>query len=253
VGHGGPGIQASYTWGKSIDDTSIVFATTGSTGAVANGFSQNPFDTRPEKAPSAFDVTHGFALSVAQDMHLDRASFLRPLGHKFTYGWELLSISSISSGAPFTVFSGVQQTGYGSNGVDRPDQIATPHLSTARKDRQDYFGAGLDNATKFFSIPIHVPDGTGPNQGRFGTLGRNSFRGPAFYNFDFAVIKDTPFGRRKSGGERMDLQFRSEFFNLFNIVNMGLPANILNGSGFGQISKTAGTSRQIQLSLKLIY
>jgi hypothetical protein len=95
--------------------------------------------------------------------------------------------------------------------------------------------------------------GTGPNQGRFGTLGRNTFRGPAFYNFDFALIKDTPFGRRKSGAERVDLQFRSEFFNLFNIVNMGLPANILTGSGFGEISKTAGNSRQIQFSLKLIY
>jgi hypothetical protein len=53
--------------------------------------------------------------------------------------------------------------------------------------------------------------------------------------------------------ERMDVQFRGEFFNLFNIVTMGLPSNILNGSGFGEISKTAGTSRQIQLSLKLIY
>jgi hypothetical protein len=51
----------------------------------------------------------------------------------------------------------------------------------------------------------------------------------------------------------MDLQFRGEFFNLFNIVNMGLPANTMTGSGFGVISKTAGTSRQIQLSLKLIY
>ncbi len=51
----------------------------------------------------------------------------------------------------------------------------------------------------------------------------------------------------------MDLQFRTELFNLFNIVNMGLPANTLAGSGFGEISKTAGTSRQIQFSLKLIY
>lgn len=111
---------------------------------------------------------------------------------------------------------------------------------------------GANNAS-FFSIPIHVAGGTGPNRGMFGTLGRNSFRGPAFYNFDFALIKDTPFGRRKSGAERMDLQFRSEFFNLFNIVTMGLPANILTGSGFGEISKTAGNSRQIQLSLKVIY
>ena len=51
----------------------------------------------------------------------------------------------------------------------------------------------------------------------------------------------------------MDLQFRAEFFNLFNIVNMGLPANTLLWSGLGEISRTAGTSRQIQFSLKLIY
>ncbi len=253
VGHGGPGIQASYTWGKSIDDTSQVIGGTGSTGAVSSGFSQNPYDTHPEKGPSAFDVTNSFGLSVAQDLHLDSAQLLRPIAKKVTAGWELLSISSISSGAPFTVYSGIQQTGAGSNGVDRPDQIATPHLSTARANRQDYFGEGTNNAADFFSIPIHVPGGTGPNQGVFGSLGRNTFRGPAFYDYDFALIKSTPFGRRKSGAERMDLQFRSEFFNLFNIVTMGLPANILNGSGFGQISKTAGTSRQIQLSLKLIY
>ncbi|HEY1160850.1 MAG TPA: TonB-dependent receptor, partial [Terracidiphilus sp.] len=253
MGHGGPGVQASYTWSKSIDTTSEVIGGTGSTGAVASGFSQNPYDTHPEKGPSAFDAANSFSLSLAQDLHLESANFLRPIGKKVTYGWELLSISSISSGSPFTVFSGIQQTGAGSNGVDRPNQIATPHLSTARQNREDYFGQGASNAADFFSIPIHVPGGTGPNQGVFGTLGRNSFRGPAYYDFDFALIKDTPFGRRKSGAERVDLQFRSEFFNLFNIVNMGLPANILSGSGFGEISKTAGTSRQIQFSFKLIY
>jgi hypothetical protein len=253
VGHGGPGIQASYTWGKSIDDTSIVLGGTGSTGAVSSGFSQNPYDTHPEKGPSGFDVTHGFGLSLAQDLHLQKVQFLRPISKKVTDGWELLSISSLSSGSPFTVYSGIQQTGAGSNGVDRPDQIAKPSLSDTRKDRQDYFGHGANNAADFFNIPIHMAGGTGPNQGRFGTLGRNSFRGPGFKNFDFALIKDTPFGSRRSGAELVDLQFRSEFFNLFNIVTMGLPANILNGSGFGEISKTAGNSRQIQLSLKLIY
>jgi hypothetical protein len=244
VKHGGPGIQASYTWGKSIDNTS---------GVISVSPPQNPYDMRAEKGPSTFDVNHSFGLSAAQDLHLNRISYLRPAGKKATGGWELLSISGISSGLPFTVFSGIQQTGAGSNGVDRPDQIAVPHLSTARRNRQDYFGEGVNNATAFFSIPIHVAGGTGPNQGRFGTLGRDTFRGPAFYNFDFALIKDTPFGRRSSGAERMDLQFRSEFFNLFNIVTMGLPANILTGSGFGEISKTAGNSRQIQFSLKLIY
>ena len=164
----------------------------------------------------------------------------------------MLSISTITSGSPFTVYSGVQQTGVGSNGVDRPDQIGKPHLSTARKNREDYFGMGADNAS-FFSIPINLPGGTGPNQGRFGTLGRNTFRGPAFYNYDFAFIKDTPFGKGKSGADLVNLQFRAEFFNIFNIVTMGLPANTLQGAGFGVISKTAGNSRQIQFSLKLIY
>jgi hypothetical protein len=263
VGHGGPGIQASYTWSKSIDTTSEVLGGTGSTGAVTSGLSQNPYDTHPEKGPSAFDITHGFSLSLAQDLHLESVQFLRPMSRKATYGWELLSISSISSGAPFTVFSGIQQTGAGLGGVDRPDQIAKPHLSTARQDRQDYFGMGRDNGADFFSIPVYMAGGTGPKQGFFGTLGRNTFRGPAYYDYDFALIKDTPFGHRKSGAERADLQFRSEFFNLFNIVNMGLPANvlqvnqvtgkILHDAGFGEISKTAGNSRQIQFSLKLIY
>jgi hypothetical protein len=253
VGHGGPGIQASYTWGKSVDDTSTVFGATGTTGAVVQGNPQNPYDMHPERGLSTFDVAHGFGLSVAQDMHIESISFLQGVSKKITDGWELLSISSISSGSPFTVYSGVQQTGAGSGGADRPDQIAKPHLSTARENRQDYFGNGASNGTDFFFTPTHVAGGTGPYQGRYGTLGRNTFRGPAYYNFDFAFIKDTPFGSRRNGVERMAMQFRAEFFNLFNIVNMGLPANILTGAGFGEISKTAGTSRQIQFSLKLIY
>jgi hypothetical protein len=257
VGHGGPGIQASYTWGKSIDTTSMVLSGTGSTGATTSGASQDPFNLRAEKGPSAFDATHNFGLSVAQDLHLQNANFLRAVPRKITDGWELLSISSMSSGAPFTVYSVKQQTGAGANGVDRPDQIRVPHLSTSRKDRQDYFGQGNVNGQNlnggFFSIPAYDPNAPVPQFGRFGTLGRNTFRGPAYYDYDFALIKDTPFGRRASGAERMDIQFRGEFFNLFNIVNMGLPSNILTGSGFGEISKTAGNSRQIQLSLKLIY
>ena len=101
-------------------------------------------------------------------------------------------------------------------------------------------------------IPLNVPGGTGPNRGRFGTLGRDTFRGPAFKDFDVALIKDTPFGRR-GNGELGTVEFRAEFFNIFNVVNFGLPSNILRGSGFGIISKTAGSSRQIQFSLKLIY
>ena len=252
VAHGGPALQASYTWGKAIDDTSSVSGGLGATGAVAQAYPQDPFDTHPEKGPATFDVGQAFTLSAVQDLHVEHWGFLARANHKATVGWQMLGIATLTSGSPFTVYSGVQQTGAGSNGADRPDQIAKPHLSTSRKIREDYFGLGENNAS-YFSIPINLPNGTGPNKGRFGTLGRNTFRGPAFYNYDFAFIKDTPFGRRKSGSELINVQFRSEFFNLFNIVTMGLPANTLEGSGFGIISKTAGNSRQIQFSLKLIY
>jgi len=255
VGHGGPSIQAGYTWAKSLDDTSAVAGGTGSTGAVALPIPQNPFNTHPEKGPSDFDVANSFTLSAAQALRFQNVSFLEPVNKKITAGWELLSISTLSSGSPFTVYSGIQQTGAGTDGADRPDQIAKPDLSTAgssTRPRDDYFGRGADNAS-FFSIPINIPGGTGPNSGRFGTLGRNTFFGPAYYDFDFALLKSTPFGHRASGVERGDVQFRAEFFNLFNIVNMGLPANTIQGSGFGIISKTAGTSRQIQFSLKLVY
>ena len=256
IARGGPSLQAGYTWSKSLDNASQVSGGgTGSTGAISVPSSQNPFNTHPDKGPSNFDVSHSFSLSAAQALHLETLSFMPRSGRVFTAGWQLLSISSISSGSPFTVYSGIQQTGYGTNGADRPDQIGHPNLSTAHSStrrREDYFGRGAQN-TSFFSIPVGIAGGTGPNSGRFGTLGRNAFRGPAYYNFDFSLIKTTPVGRRRSGLEATDLQFRAEFFNIFNIVNMGLPANTMKGSGFGIISKTAGTSRQIQFSLKLIY
>ena len=166
-------------------------------------------------------------------------------------GWQFLNITTLTSGSPFTVFSGIQQTGVGAGGTDRPDLIEMPSLSTNRRTRADYFGQGANNAS-FFNIPISVPGGTGPNHGRFGTLGRDTFRGPGFRDFDVALIKNTSFGHR-GGGELGTIQFRAEFFNVFNVVYFGLPSNIVRGSGFGVISKTAGPSRQIQFSLKFIY
>lgn len=126
-------------------------------------------------------------------------------------------------------------------GTDRPDQIDTPVLSTSRTVREDYFGLGANNAS-FSSIP----------EGTFGTLGRNTFRGAALHNFDLALIKDTRLLER-NGTTAASLQFRVEFFNVFNIVNFGLPSNTVLGPGFGEISRTASNSRQIQFSLKVIY
>ncbi len=249
----GLGFQASYTFSKSIDDTSAVVGgfISGFSGAVSQTAPQNPLYTRADKGPSNFDIQNALTFSLFQDLHADRVRWLRPFGKTLTAGWQLLGIGTLTSGLPFTVYSGVQQTGAGSNGTDRPDQIGTPDLSTSRKVREDYFGLGANNASLFY-IPIDVPGGTGPNDGIFGTLGRNTFRGPALRNFDMALIKDTRIGSRAKG-ELASLQFRTEFFNVFNIVNFGLPSNILLGPGFGEISRTATNSRQIQFSLKLIY
>jgi hypothetical protein len=248
----GLGLQASYTYSKSLDDTSSVLGgLLGATGVVLQTLPQNPWNPDAEKGPSTFDVTHVFTASVIQILPLDRVSFLRPLGRPLTRGWQFLNITTFMSGPPFSVYSGIQQTGVGAGGADRPDLVEQPHFSTDHAVREDYFGRGADNAS-FFSIPINVPGGTGPNHGRFGTLGRDTFRGPGFQNYDIALIKDTPFGHR-AGSELGTLEFRAEFFNVFNIVNFGLPNNILRGTGFGVVSKTAGSSRQIQFSLKLIY
>src|SRR5579884_3288115 len=248
----GLGFQASYTYSKSLDDSSSALGTlSGGPGVILQTMPQNPWNPGADKGPSNFDVTHVFALSLIQALPLARVSFLRPLGRRFTDGWQLLNITTLMTGLPFTVYSGIQQTGVGTSGADRPDLIAQPNFSTDRTVREDYFGR-LSNNASFFTIPIGVPGGTGPNHGVFGTLGRNTFRGPGYHNYDVALIKDTPFGKRGNAELGM-LQLRAEFFNIFNLVNFGIPSNTLRGSGFGIINHTAGTSRQIQFSLRVIF
>jgi len=248
----GLGFEASYTFSKSLDDTSAVLAgLLGLTDPVLQTAPQDPRHPALDKGPSTFDVTHVFTLSLIQSLPFDRAGFLRPVGKKLTAGWQILNITTLTTGSPFSVYSGIQQTGLGLAGADRPDQIGRPVFSTSRAVREDYFGEGSNNA-EFFQIPVGVPGGTGPNQGVLGTLGRDTFRGPGFHDLDFSLIKDTSFGHR-GNTEAMILQFRAEFFNAFNLVNFGLPLNIIRGTGFGIINKTAGTSRQIQFSLRLIF
>jgi hypothetical protein len=248
----GLSFQASYTYSKSLDNTSAVpGGISGMPGVTLQTQPQNPLDPSAERGPSTFDETHVFTISLFQSLPFDRINFLQPLGSRLTKGWQFLNITTLTTGPPFTVYSGIQQTGVGAGGADRPNLVAMPDLSTSRPIREDYFGRGANNSS-FFFIPINVAGGTGPNQGVFGTLGRDTFRGPGFHNFDMALIKDTPFGKRGARELGM-LEFRAEFFNIFNIVNFGLPSNTVLGSGFGVISHTSGSSRQIQFSLKLVY
>lgn len=105
----GLGLQASYTYSKSIDVTSSVLGGLLGNGSVILQTSpQNPWNPSAEKGPSTFDVTHVLTVSLIQLLPLDRVSFLRPLGRPLTAGWQFLNITTLTSGPPFTVFSGVQ-------------------------------------------------------------------------------------------------------------------------------------------------
>ncbi|HMC60007.1 MAG TPA: TonB-dependent receptor, partial [Candidatus Solibacter sp.] len=146
AGRGGPHVQVNFTWSKSLDDTSSVIGPgVGGVSGASPAWPQNPFDPGADKGPSGFDVKLALTATVVQDLHAERAPGLRLLGPKLTGGWQLLSISTLTSGLPFTVYSGMQQTGVGSIGTDRPDQIGTPVLSTGRTVREDYFGLGAAN------------------------------------------------------------------------------------------------------------
>jgi hypothetical protein len=86
---------------------------------------------------------------------------------------------------------------------------------------------------------------------RFGSLGRNVVIGPGFNNTDFAIIKNTKVN------ESFRVQFRAEFFDLFNHANFGAPGNVVGTPSFGQITSTrfptgeSGSSRQIQFAVKI--
>jgi hypothetical protein len=232
------GFSVSYTFAKSLDNA-------GAFGGGGGGGRQDPQNAAAEKARSSIPGPQALSFNISSKLPFDRW-----LSHGFVHsvvsGWQIMGIGQLRSGTPFTVLSGMQQTGYGSGGADRPDQIGSPVLSTSRTVRQDYFGMGAANAS-YFHIPINVPNGTGPYGGRFGTSGRNTFSGPPLHNFDIALSKEFNLDKR------LKLQSRAEFYNVFNIVNLSTPNNVLTGSGFGMITSTASNSRQLQFSLKLVY
>lgn len=89
--------------------------------------------------------------------------------------------------------------------------------------------------------------------GTLGNLGRDVAIGPHLFDTDLAVLKDTKIR------ESLNLQFRAEFFNLFNHPNFGLPTSTaFSGAGvpnsqFGKVTTIVGTPRQVQLALKLVF
>jgi hypothetical protein len=211
-----------------------------------------------ERGRSDFDIKHRFVLN-----YIYAVPRFAPLVGS---GWQLTGITTVQSGQPFTVYADFLGESL------RPDLVGPVPINMNNP------GAAIDNG-----IPAGFPGSAFSFNSTFqlqpGSLGRNTFTGPKLINFDFALLKDTRLSKR----EGANLQFRVEFFNLFNNANFRQPYSRsglffsdaspnfvalfpelcrLNSSGnatcflpdpfFGQILQ-AFPARQIQLALKLSF
>ncbi|HTP34123.1 MAG TPA: TonB-dependent receptor [Candidatus Acidoferrales bacterium] len=206
-------------------------------------FSSQPQDDnnfKAERGNSSGDIRQNLAFSVLFTIPMGQGyHFLgsaKGLGGVLASGWSLASLGLIHTGIPFTVFIGTNTYGNGNLTNQRPNAVAGVSQYAANKSINGWLNPAA------FSLPL---------PGTFGNLGRNTVYGPGFTNVDFSVLKTTKFTETKN------LEFRAEFFNIPNHPNFAQPSSTFNTSSFGQVFQTfgatlgLGTSRQIQLALKL--
>lgn len=235
--HFASGLQfnASYTYSKSLDYNSL-----SSQGVVLED-STNP---RLNYGPSDFDARNRFVISAVYDLPFK--------GNRLVSGWEVSGISQAQSGNPLTVV--MNTAGPTGNFTLRPDVTAPVQVGYAAAT-STYGIQWIENSAVFAS-PAGAKDANGGFTYHFGNLGRNSIIGPSFVNTDFSLIKHTKIT------ERINTEFRAEFFDIFNHPNFGDPNLRLPLPGqslgtFGVITSTRfstgdfGSARQIQLALKL--
>jgi hypothetical protein len=149
---------------------------------------------------------------------------------KIVGGWVVDGIYTLQSGLPLTVkFNG----DVFSSGTDnaRPDLVCNPQLPRDKQTLDRFF------KTECFQRQSPI---------RFGTAGRATVIGPGINNFDIALMKNTRIG------EKVNTQFRTEFFNAFNHPQWNPPNRFIDQAGFGVIS-SARDPRIIQFGLKLIF
>ena len=220
---------AGYTFSKSLDDSS------------AYGEQVNPFNPKLSRALSAFDQTNNFVFSYAYNLPFDKLAGPKRL----TGGWQLSGITRFATGVPVTMYEtddnsllGTAGAGPLPIGMDTPLFIGTSiHLEDPRASSTGHYF----DVSQFVAEPV-------------GTLGsrRRFFHGPGQNNWDMALLKDTRLT------ERMNLQFRAEFFNLFNHTQFNAVNGNFSGSsattqfGFGN-ALSAQPARIGQLSLKLFF
>jgi hypothetical protein len=229
--------HAAYTWSKGL-------------GYVQNYFAIDP---RVNYGTSDFDRTHAFSLATLWELPVGRGKpLLGSAGgflNRLVGGWELNTISYVYSGLPFTpTYSTTECAMDVDTGPCRPNLVGAVHISG---NRNGYFTTVPSSlpANSFFQPGL--PDGPWqrPVRGTFGTAGRNSLRGPGFFNSDLAVLKNMMLT------ERFSLQFRAEVANVLNKVNLGLPNSCIDcGPATSAVITNlapGATMRQFQFALKL--
>ena len=224
----------AYTWSKAIDDVSSV---AGFLGDQNPGYTNN--NRRDlDRSLSAIHVPHVLAINYQWELPFGKGRRWMSRGGVADYvfgGWIVNGITSLQSGSPISIASRNNTTGsYG--GAQRPNSTGIP--SKTEGSAKDRMNRWFNNAA-FIDAPAYT----------FGNVGRflPDNLGPPLQNWDISILKDFRFT------ERMKLQFRSEFFNALNNVNLANPAGTTFGQpNFGQITG-AERARIIQFGLKLYY
>ncbi|MGH9445303.1 MAG: TonB-dependent receptor plug domain-containing protein, partial [Terriglobia bacterium] len=227
-------LTAAYTYSKAIDDVPV--------GGGDNGIGTDSSSTLPwyypgrhqfDYGPSTFGLTHNLVVSYV--WALPALAGLNRLTRGVLGNWEFSGIVTAQSGAPFTITAGSDRSETGLD-EDRGVQVAgvNPFASGPCANRAPCVNS-LNPAA--FALPA---------LGTFGTVSKDSFWGPGSFTWDMGLFKNIPLT------ERFNLQFRAEFFNVFNHVNFNNPTASVSSGGFGTISG-AGDPRIGQLALKLTF
>ncbi|HKQ87628.1 MAG TPA: carboxypeptidase-like regulatory domain-containing protein [Candidatus Acidoferrales bacterium] len=226
-----------YTFSKGLDDGDNM-----NTSIATNSpaFTANPNDIKADWGRASFDIRHAAVINATYDLPFARAAAAhRPLNAAFG-NWQISGIETLQSGLPFT-----PQLGYNpSNDGDSRNPVR-PSINPG------FAGSIIEGGpSQYFNPNAFKP----PLAGTYGNVSRNSLRGPGLVETDLSLAKNIPFS------ERVKLQFKAEFFNLFNHTNFNTPNTVVFTSATagpsptaGQITSTATTSRQIQLGLKLLW
>ncbi len=237
----GLSFQAGYTYGKAIDDSS-------SFGLGLNVVDAN--NLKAERGLADFDVRNKLALSILYDTPKIHGNKIL----SFLSTWELGAITILQSGTPFNVYCSspfspvlsASGTVIGNTGCDYNadgfnwDRPSAPSFGgyLGGMSRQQYLN-GMFPASAF---PLPAP-------GQDGNLGRNMYFGPGYANTNFNVVKHFPLPFL---GEQGKLDFRAEFFNLFNRVNLSSIQGDLSSSQFGRATTALG-ARNVQFGLRLAF